>query len=305
MAANDTAIALDALTKNYGARTAVNGLSFSVAAGTVCGFIGPNGAGKTTTIRMLLGLIAPSSGTATVLGKPISDPTSYLGRVGAMIEGPAFTPGLSGRQNLEVLARLGGIPRSRIDWAVGQVGLGKRARDPFRSYSLGMKQRLGIAAALLPDPDLLVLDEPTNGLDPDGIREVRVLLRSLADQGKTVFVSSHLLEELEQICDELVIIRNGELLFAGSMGELASAQRPELIAVPEHPESLLQLANLCADAGHPADILDGRVHIQAPASWAAELNRNAMSADITLIQLASTAPSLQETYFELTQETAR
>jgi ABC-2 type transport system ATP-binding protein len=300
---DQSAIRLDNLTKIYSARKAVDGLSFSVRPGTICGFVGPNGAGKTTTIRMLLGLITPTAGTATVLGHSISEPASYLSRVGAMIEGPAFYPSLSARKNLDVLARLGGIDRERVDWCLDQVDLGARAEDPFKSYSLGMKQRFGIAAALLPDPELLVLDEPTNGLDPTGIREVRVLLRSLADRGTTVLVSSHLLEELQQMCDDVVIIREGQLLFAGAVGELVVSQAAELVAVPEKPGDLDRLVALCVRAGYAATSNgDGRVHVAAPSSWAGDLNRSAMTEGITLVELGTTKQSLEDVFFELTEE---
>lgn len=300
---DQSAIRLDDLTKIYGARTAVDGLSFSVRSGAICGFVGPNGAGKTTTIRMLLGLITPTSGTATVLGHPISEPASYLSRVGAMIEGPAFYPSLSARKNLDVLARLGGIDRERVEVCLNLVDLGARADDQFKSFSLGMKQRLGIAAALLPDPELLVLDEPTNGLDPTGIREVRVLLRALADRGTTVLVSSHLLEELQQMCDDIVIIREGQLLFAGAVGELVVSQAAELVAVPEMPDDLNRLVALCARAGYAATSNDdGRLHVAAPSSWAGDFNRSAMNEGITLVELGTTKQSLEDIFFELTEE---
>src|SRR3954454_21391047 len=173
------AIETQGLSKHFGKRTAVAGLTISVPAGTVAGFIGPNGAGKTTTIRLLLGLVRPDAGSATILGQPLTNPLGYLPRVGALIDAPAFYPSLSGRVNLEVLARLGGYPSSRVREVLDLVELADRARDRVGSYSSGMKQRLGVAMALLPDPDLLILDEPTNGLDPLGIRATRDLLRRL------------------------------------------------------------------------------------------------------------------------------
>jgi len=298
-----SAISLSALTKSYGARDAVDGLTFSVRPGTVCGFVGPNGAGKTTTIRMLLGLITPTAGSATVLGKPITEPASYLARVGAMIEGPAFYPTLSARKNLAVLARLGGIRPEQVDRCLDQVDLSDRSDDRFKTFSLGMKQRLGIAAALLPEPELLVLDEPTNGLDPTGIRDIRVLLRSLADRGTTVLVSSHLLEELQQMCDDVVIIRQGRLLFAGPVDELIVGQQADLVAMPENSDDLDRLVALCERAGHTTTSNgDGRVHVAAPPSWAGTLNRSAMADDITLVELGTTKQSLEDVFFELTEE---
>jgi ABC-2 type transport system ATP-binding protein len=296
------ALLLEGLSKSYGSLKAVDGLSFAVRPGSVCGFAGPNGAGKTTTIRMLLGLISPTAGTASVLGHSIHNPASYLSRVGALIEGPAFYPPLNGRRNLEVLATLGGIDKREVDRVLEQVDLRDRARDPFRSYSLGMKQRLGIAAALLPRPELLVLDEPTNGLDPTGIREVRTLLRSLGNEGTTVFISSHLLEELQQMCDEVVIIRQGQLLFAGEVDALIQNQQSDLIAVPEHAQDLERLGAICAQAGYPTSTTaTGQLHVAAPVGFSAELNRTAMAAGITLVELGRNRQSLEDVFFELTE----
>ena len=225
------------LTKRFGKRLAVDGLDLRIPAGSITGFVGQNGAGKTTTIRMLLGLIRPTAGTGTVLGHPLGRTSAYLARVGALIEGPTFYPSLSGRENLMVLARLGGLEHARVDEVLVRVGLGPRRLDPFRTYSLGMRQRLGIAAALLPRPELLVLDEPTNGLDPHGIAEIRAMLRSFADEGMTVFVSSHLLAEIQQICEHLVVIEAGRLLFQGGVEELLAARAPELVVRTENPQT--------------------------------------------------------------------
>ena len=214
------AIETRALSKHFGKRKAVDGLSIRIPAGTIAGFVGPNGAGKTTTIRLLLGLVRPSAGTATILGHPRTDPARYLPRVGALVEAPAFYPGLSGRTNLEVLARLGGYPRSRVDQMLDLVELSDRGSDTAGTYSQGMKQRLGVAMALLPDPDLLILDEPANGLDPLGIIQMRELLRRLRDEGKSIFLSSHLLGELERVADWLVVLHHGRALFSGPAREL-------------------------------------------------------------------------------------
>jgi ABC-2 type transport system ATP-binding protein len=298
----DLAIHAYNLTRRYGHRAAVDRLSFEVPVGMVAGFVGLNGAGKTTTIRMLLGLIRPSGGSALVLGQPISRPAAYLPRVGAMIEGPAFYPSMSGRGNLEVLAVLGGQPRSRVGQALAKVGLGERAEDRFGAYSLGMKQRLGIAAALLPDPELLVLDEPTNGLDPAGIIEIRALLRDLADHGLTVFVSSHLLAEVEHICDWLVMIDHGHQLFSGPIDDILARQQPELVVAAEEPKDLATVARLAAEAGHPSTA-DGRVvRVQAPASFAGELNRLAAKHGVTLVELRPEQASLEDTFLTMTEE---
>ena len=294
------ALQIEGLTKRYGDRCAVDHLDFAVPPGVVCGFVGPNGAGKTTTIRMLLGLIAPTEGSGEILGHPLSNPSAYLRRVGAMIEGPAFYASLSGRRNLEVLARLGGIDRHRVDQALEVVQLTDRGGDRYGTYSLGMKQRLGIAAALLPDPDLLILDEPTNGLDPPGIRDLRALLRSLADGGMTVFVSSHLLDELQQVCDHLVVIDHGRLLFSGGVDDFLGGREPQLTVTPEDPDRLDELAELCEAAGHPASVLDGRVLVTAPLSWAGELNRMAMCSGITVCALGEVPLRLEDVFFHLT-----
>ena len=295
----DLAIETRELTKRYGEIVAVNDLSLKLPRGGVIGFVGPNGAGKTTTIRMLMGLIRPTSGEAWVLGEPISRPSAYLDKVGALIEAPAFTPQLSGRRNLRALAMLGGQDASRVDPVLDRVGLAGRADDAYKQYSLGMKQRLGIAAALLPDPELLVLDEPTNGLDPAGIREMRALLRSLGDAGKTVFVSSHLLAEVQRMCDRLVILRKGEMIFQGSVDELL-AEHAGIVASPEDPQQRDALVRLVEAAGHGAEVRDSAVLVRAPASWAATLNVSAMKAGIVLREIRSQTGDLEETVLGMT-----
>ena len=240
------------LTKKFGERAAVDGLDLKIPKGCISGFVGPNGAGKTTTIRMLLGLIRPTSGDAVVLGRPLAEAPKYLRKVGALIEGPTFYPTLTGRANLEVLARLSGLAMERVDEVLDRVGLGARGHDPFRTYSLGMRQRLGIAAALLPAPELLVLDEPTNGLDPHGIAEIRAMLRSFADDGMTVFVSSHLLSEIQQVCEHLVVIETGRLVFQGGVEELLCARAPELVVRPERAIDCARLLALVEQTGRQA-----------------------------------------------------
>ena len=298
----DLAVTTKALTKRFGSQLAVDGVDLAIPSGAVCGFVGPNGAGKTTTIRMLLGLIRPNSGTATVLGRPLTDPASYLDRVGALIESPAFYPNLSGRANLSALARLGRINTARVDTVLGRVGLAGRAADLYRSYSLGMKQRLGIAASLLVEPTLLILDEPANGLDPAGIVEIRHLMRSLADDGITVIVSSHLLAEIEQVCDFFVMIQAGRLVFQGTVETLFAAQSAELLARPENPADLDALIAVAQAAGHAARVVDGTVVVDAEPAWAAELNRLATRAGVTLVHLSERPRSLEAAFFELTGE---
>jgi ABC-2 type transport system ATP-binding protein len=298
------AVVTRGLTKRFAKRLAVDSVDLRIPAGSITGFVGQNGAGKTTTIRMLLGLIRPTAGTGMVLGEPIGHARAYLGRVGALIEGPTFYPPLSGRENLQVLARLGGLKTQRVEDVLERVGLGARGLDPFRTYSLGMRQRLGIAAALLPEPELLVLDEPTNGLDPHGIAEIRALMRSFADEGMTVFVSSHLLAEIQQICEHLVVIDAGRLLFQGGVEELLAARTPELIVRTENEKDATRLMGLVIDAGHSACIIAENagvsLQISADCSWAAELNRLAMAGGITLVHLSEKRSTLEEAFFEIT-----
>jgi ABC-2 type transport system ATP-binding protein len=297
-----TAISVRDLSKKYDDRLAVSHINFEVPLGTVCGFVGPNGSGKTTTMRMLLGLITPTTGQGHILGEPIEHPEKYLSRVGAMIEGPAFYPALSGYENLMVLAKLGGFPTERVQVLLNKVGLGSRGKSKYKTYSLGMKQRLGIAAALLPEPKLLMLDEPTNGLDPEGIQEIRALLRDLANEGTTVFVSSHLLSELEIISDHIVMLRKGEIVFAGPIGDLMAKQQPTIIAKSLDHFDLEKIVEIAQASGHKAVIRNDSVHILAAMAWAPELNKAAFNAGIVLAQLAPQLPNLEETFFEMTGE---
>ena len=296
------AVSTNGLTKRFGDRTVVDRVDLAIPAGSVCGFVGPNGAGKTTTIRMLLGLIRPSAGGGSILGGSLTEPASYLRKVGALIEAPAFYPQLSGRDNLKVMARLGRLNLKSVQPALARAGLADRAGDKYRSYSLGMKQRLCIAAALLPDPELLILDEPTNGLDPAGIVETRGLIRSFADDGMTVLVSSHLISEIEQICDYVVMIRAGRLVHQGRVAELRATQQSDVIAAPEHAADLEQLAKVLEAAGctitmQPAE---NAVRVEMAGLSGADLNRLAASNGITLRQLAEQTRSLERAFFALT-----
>jgi ABC-2 type transport system ATP-binding protein len=296
----NTALSTQGLTKRYGGRVVVDSLDLEVPAGVVAGFIGPNGAGKTTTMAMLLGLVAPTAGTATVLGASLADPASYLGRVGALIETPAFWPGLTGGENLRVLARLGGHDPGRIPDVLELVGLNGRAGDKFGQYSLGMKQRLGIAAALLGDPELLVLDEPTNGLDPAGINEMRRFILDLADGERTVLVSSHILSELEHLSDWLIVINDGALLYQGP-AEGFLQRVPTVVALaPEHAGDLDRLAALVrADGLEPRrDAVELTVPVDEhdARAVAAALNKAAVEHGIVLAELHTRRPSLESQY---------
>jgi ABC-2 type transport system ATP-binding protein len=302
------AVQTQGLQKSYGGRIVVDDVDLHLPTGVVSGFVGPNGAGKTTTIRMLLGLVRPTAGSGNVLGQSINRPTRYLPQVGALIEGPAFTPSLSGANNLTVLARAGGLPTARVGEVLERVGLGDRGHDAYKAYSLGMKQRLGIAAALLPQPRLLILDEPTNGLDPAGIVQVRDLISSFRDEGMTVFVSSHLLAEIEQVADHLVMIQEGRLVFQGPVQELVAAQVPELLAVPERLQDVDLVADIAAALGWPANLAEGVVRVQMPvnldrdqhAERATELNRRAHAVGVTLSRLEVRRPTLEQAFFTVT-----
>jgi ABC-2 type transport system ATP-binding protein len=309
-ACEDLAVDTSGLTKLFGERTVVDAVDLAIPRQSVCGFVGPNGAGKTTTIRMLLGLIQPSAGSGTVLGGDLRRPQSYLHKVGALIESPAFYPQLSGKNNLLALARLGGIDTAVIPSVLDRVGLLQRSSDHYRNYSLGMKQRLGIAAALLASPELLILDEPTNGLDPAGIVEMRDLIRSLADEGMTVFVSSHLLAEVEHICDRLIMISDGRTVFQGQVAALRATRGDELVLRPEATSSLASLVALLRQAGYAVRVADDVsgvqvVAVEAGIAEAGPLNRLAMSADITLIHISERSRSLEEAFFDLTGSHSR
>ena len=298
---SNRALLVKDLSKKYGERYALSHANFEVPLGTICGFVGPNGSGKTTTIRMLLGLISPSGGSGEVLDIPISEPERYLSFVGAMIEGPAFYPALTGFQNLKVLARIGGYSTDSITSLLELVGLGDRGDSKFKTYSLGMKQRLGIAAALLPNPKLLILDEPTNGLDPAGLQEVRDLLRRLADGGITVFVSSHLLSELEMISEHLVVLREGEVIFAGKTRDLLAQHQPHIRVRVVEPNGLQIVRELAESAGHSCEVRGDELYIVANESYGAEINRLAFTRGITLAEITPLRPSLEETFFEMTE----
>lgn len=286
------------LTKRYGARiTAVDDLDLGVRRGEVYGFLGPNGAGKTTTLRMLLGLIKPSSGTATVLGEEPGAPAG-LARVGALVESPAFYPYLSGRDNLRVMAHYSGVAPSRVEEVLQQVELSGRANDRFKKYSLGMKQRLGVAAALLKDPELLILDEPANGLDPKGMADMRTIIRGVRGEGKTVLLSSHLLEEVEQICDRIGVILKGKLVVERTMEELRGREEGLLVRA-EPLEEAARVAEGLPEV-EEAQVADGMLRLTADPARAAEINAGLVNAGVRVSELRPVERSLEEMFLELT-----
>jgi ABC-2 type transport system ATP-binding protein len=284
------------LTKRYGSITAVSGLDLTVRRGEVYGFLGPNGAGKTTTLRMLLGLIRPTSGSARVLGESPGTPNG-LERVGALVESPAFYPYLSGRDNLRVIARYSGEPRSRIAEVLEQVELSGRAKDKFKKYSLGMKQRLGVAAALLKDPELLILDEPTNGLDPKGMADMRTLIRALGRGERTVLLSSHLLGEVEQICDRVGVIRKGELVAEGTVAELRG-EGGLLVRAEPRREAAYIASRLAGVEG--VRETDGFLRLTIDPGRAAEINAKLVNAGLKVSEIRPSKQSLEEVFLELT-----
>jgi ABC-2 type transport system ATP-binding protein len=256
--AQELAVETRGLRKTYrtrkGRSVAVAGLDLKVPRGGVHGFLGPNGSGKTTTIRMLLGLITADSGEMAVLGRPVPQHLpEVIGSIGAIVEQPKFFPAFSGRRNLQLLAQAIGAPPARVDEVLTEVGLGSRGRDRFRSYSLGMRQRLAIAATLLKDPELLIFDEPTNGLDPAGIHEIRATMRGLADSGRTVLVSSHILTEVQQVADTVSIIGRGRLLAEGDVAEILARGARETVRVrvpdPARAAQLLGAAGFAVQPG--------------------------------------------------------
>jgi ABC-2 type transport system ATP-binding protein len=296
-------ISTQGLTKRFGNLTAVDKLDLEVPKGGVVGFVGPNGSGKSTTIRMLLGLIRPTAGSGEVLGSPISRPYDHAQRVGALIEGPSFMPSLSARANLRSLAALRGLPAARVDAVIEVVGLAGRDRDLVKTYSLGMKQRLAIAAAMLPDPELLILDEPTNGLDPAGIVEVRGLLQRLGDEGRTLLVSSHLLSEIQAACSRLVVIRFGEMLFSGPLSELTARAVAQVQVTAEHPDDTPRLAEIYGAHGFESESDNVALIVRAGADAAPELNRLASASGITLRMLSAREDTLEDVFLEMTGST--
>ena len=299
-------IEIEGLRKEYrrlrGGRTiAVDGLDLEVPEGGVFGFLGPNGAGKTTTIRCLLGLVAPSAGTVRLLGSEVPKGLpGVIGKVGAIVETPALFPRFSGRRNLQILARIDGIGKATIEEVLTRVGLADRGDDAVKAYSLGMKQRLGIAAALMKDPQVLVLDEPANGLDPAGIVEVRELVRSLGAEGRTVFISSHILSEIQHTADQVAILAKGRLIKAGPVHEVLVAQRGEgvIVKVKDLPAGLAALTVAGLDVTPTEDAL--RVAV-APED-AERISRTLAERGLYVIELRRDEVDLETVFLELTAD---
>jgi ABC-type multidrug transport system ATPase subunit len=294
-----TVVETHGLTKKFGSRVlAVDSIAMSVRRGEVYGFLGPNGAGKTTTLRMLVGLIRPTSGTAVVAGHAPGAPAG-LASIGSLIESPGFYPYLSGRENLRVVADLAGTDHKRVEAVLDIVELTGRARRKFGTYSTGMKQRLGVAAALLKDPELLILDEPTNGLDPQGMAEMRKLIKDIGQGDRTVLLSSHLLGEVEQICDRVGVISNGKLVKQSSVQELLGEEGVLVRAQP-----IDQARQLLARMFGPDSVSsqDGAIHLKTKPERSVDINRELVNAGIAVSELRPFERSLEEVFFQLTGE---
>ncbi|MEV6931242.1 ATP-binding cassette domain-containing protein [Dactylosporangium sp. NPDC051485] len=292
-------IVVSGLTKQYRKVRAVDNLSFVVEPGRVTGFLGPNGAGKTTTLRMVLNLVTPTAGTATIGGHRYADVDEPLRLVGAILEASAAHKGRSARNHLRCVAAAGGFPAARVDEVLELVGLTPAAKRKFRGYSLGMKQRLGIAQALLGDPKVLILDEPANGLDPEGIRWMRGLLQGLAQQGRTVLVSSHLLSEMEILADDVVIIAAGRLVTQGPVDKIIG-QGSTQSAVRVRTPNIQELVTAVREAGGVINPNGNGAHLVAGLD-AAAVGRLALQAGVELHELVAERPDLEHVFLELTQ----
>jgi ABC-2 type transport system ATP-binding protein len=292
------AISVQGLTKRFGDVLAVDQLDFGVDPGTVTGFLGPNGAGKTTTLRMLLGLVAPTSGTATIGGRPYRELADPARRVCAVLEASGFHPGRTARDHLRVLVTAAGLAPGRVDEVLEQTGLAAAGRRRVGGFSLGMRQRLGLAAALLGDPEVLVLDEPANGLDPEGVRWLRGLVRGLADQGRTVLVSSHALAEVAQTVDQVVIIDRGRLVAQSTLTALtAGADRTVRVRTPQ-PEALRDLLV----ARGATVTLDGPGQLVVAGVTTEQVGQAAAAGGVVLHEMRFERSNLEDVFLELTGE---
>ena len=298
---SETVILTRGLRKEFsgrrGTHVAVDDLDLAVPAGGVHGFLGPNGSGKTTTIRMLLGLAAPTSGAMALFGEPVPQHLpAVMERVGAVVESPKFAPNFTGRQNLRLLASSVGRTTADVDEALDKVGLGQRSDDRYRAYSLGMKQRLAIAATLLKKPHLLILDEPTNGLDPAGIREIRDLVKDLGASGVTVLLSSHILAEVQQVCDSVTIIGNGRLLASGKVQELMATTGAYRVVV-DRPDDAVRALDV---AGLTATVDDGALVVETDRAGS-DISRVLGEAGIWLDELTPLRADLESVFLDLTE----
>ncbi|HEY8678591.1 MAG TPA: ABC transporter ATP-binding protein [Candidatus Dormibacteraeota bacterium] len=299
--AQGLAVETHGLTKRYATGVlAVNDLNLAIRSGEVYGFLGPNGAGKTTTLRMLSGLLHPTAGSAVVAGAAPGSSTS-LGRLGAMVETPAFYPYLSGRDNLRVMARYCGFKESRIDMVLKQVDLLDRSRHKFKTYSTGMKQRLGVAAALLKDPPLLILDEPTSGLDPQGTVEMRALIADIKKEGRTVMLSSHLLNEVEITCDRVGVIARGRLVAEGTVDELRSRSGTSTLLVRAAPADRAQRLLEELVGKDKVRFLSGQFHLSVEPSEAGPINRRLVTDGLEVTELRASEQSLEDVFLQLTE----
>ncbi|MEW2488713.1 ATP-binding cassette domain-containing protein [Streptomyces sp. NPDC048411] len=297
---DDIAIRTSGLTKRYGPETGVFDLDMTVRRGEVYGFLGPNGSGKSTTMRMLVGLIRPTSGTATVLGHRAGTRSSLRG-VGALIEAPALYPHLSGRDNLRVLAGYATVPTARIEQVLEEVGMTAKADVAFRAYSLGMKQRIAVAAALLKDPALLILDEPTNGLDPEGMAGMRELITGLRRDNRTVLLSSHLLAEVEHLCDRVGVIRHGRLIAEGTVAELRrGVGEGGLTVTVDAPERAAELVRQLP-AVRSAIVGDGELRVVVDPREAAAVNRLLVVNGLEVSELRKQVLSLEDVFLDLVE----
>lgn len=291
-------ILVSGLTKIYGSVRAVNGLSFRVEPGRVTGFLGPNGAGKTTTLRMLLSLVTPTAGRATIDGQRYANLTDPLRHVGAVLEASSAHRGRTGINHLRMICTAAGLPRSRADEVLAQVGLAPAGRRRFKGYSLGMKQRLGIAAAMLGDPRVLILDEPANGLDPEGIRWMRGFLKSLAAEGRTVLVSSHLLSEMQLLADDVVIIAAGQLVRQGPVDQVIGSMAQTARVRVRTPQAETLRAAL-EQASATVEV-DDRGALLVVGADGPTVGRAALAAGVELHELATERPDLEGVFLELT-----
>jgi ABC-2 type transport system ATP-binding protein len=289
-------ITIQGLTKRFGQVTAVDDLSFEVDQGTVVGFLGPNGAGKTTTLRTLLGLVTPTRGSAMIDGRPYRELANPVRHVGALLEASSFHPGRSARNHLRVVATAAGLPLDRADAVLEQVGLTQAAHRRVGGFSLGMRQRLGLATALLGDPQVLILDEPANGLDPEGVHWLRGLLRQLADQGRTVLVSSHVLAEVAQTVDQVVIIASGRLVTQSTLAAL-TARTDQLVRV-RTPQAETLRALLAAQGIH-ADP-DGADQLLAVGTTTETVGKAAAAGGVVIYEMGAERSNLEDVFLQLT-----